>query len=224
VLAAASGGSGVAASETPDDAAEAFEALRREVARLGALVEASEAPDYSPTLGAIAASLATIEAHPALRLTPADHVAELRSGVEAIQHQSQRELASVLQRLNLAAGDLERLAQGQRTSKAQTRYLAIMTGVGAMLGAVAWVALSGPVARALPSAWNVPERMAAATLELSRWKAGSRLMESADPKLWASMADGLRLELDNQRQLNSCRRVTAPVVKHMRCEITVSIN
>ena len=62
------------------DPAQAFEALRAEVAALrqaiAAVVE-HQAPDYSPDLGRIAkglnhvgATLEAIEAHPALRLTP----------------------------------------------------------------------------------------------------------------------------------------------------------
>jgi hypothetical protein len=63
------------------DPATAFEALRAEVAALRQAVEAAagqKAPDYSPDLGRIVqelaqvdATLAAIEAHPALRLTPA---------------------------------------------------------------------------------------------------------------------------------------------------------
>jgi len=99
-----------------------------------------------------------------------------------------------------------------------------MTGVGAVLGVIAWVSLSGPVARALPSAWHVPERMAAATLKLGRWEAGSRLMESANPSVWASMANGLRLESDNLPALNACRRAASQAAKPARCQITVRAN
>lgn len=62
------------AQEEPEDAAaEAFEALRAEVIQLRAGVESLSAaiqgqasPDYTPTLGAIAKSLAAVEGHPAL--------------------------------------------------------------------------------------------------------------------------------------------------------------
>lgn len=62
------------------DPAEAFEALRAEVAALRQVIEAvgPPAPDYSPDLGRIVqglnhvgATLEAIEAHPALRMTPA---------------------------------------------------------------------------------------------------------------------------------------------------------
>ncbi len=58
--------------EPQDAAAEAFEALRAEIAQLRAALEGqpTTAPDYSPTLAVIARSLSTMEAQPALRLTP----------------------------------------------------------------------------------------------------------------------------------------------------------
>ncbi len=72
-------------AEPQDAAAEAFEALRAEVAQLRAVLEdlPTTAPDYSPTLAAIAQSLAAMEAHPALRLTPDALASQVRqaSGV-----------------------------------------------------------------------------------------------------------------------------------------------
>ena len=72
-------------SEPEDAAAEAFEALRAEVgllrADLAGLKSAAtaQATDYAPTLGAMANSLAAIEEHPALKLTPASFAARLVS-------------------------------------------------------------------------------------------------------------------------------------------------
>lgn len=66
--------------EGTGDPVQAFEALRAEVAALRQVIEGAElqAPDYSPDLGRIVqglnhvgATLEAIEAHPALRLTPA---------------------------------------------------------------------------------------------------------------------------------------------------------
>lgn len=57
-------------AEPQDAAAEAFEALRAEVAQLCTVLEGlpTTAPDYSPTLAAIAQSLAAMEARPASEL------------------------------------------------------------------------------------------------------------------------------------------------------------
>jgi hypothetical protein len=182
--------------EHQDAAAEAFEALRAEVAQLRTALEGlpTTAPDYSPTLAAIAQSLAAMEAHPALRLTPQDLASQVRQASEAAQQQCRRELANAVQRVDAAGADLERLAERQRTGREQVRQIAIMTAVGAVAGVVVWVCFSGPVARALPAGWSVPERMAAATLRLDRWKAGARLMHNANPQGWARLTEASRSE------------------------------
>lgn len=206
-----------------DDPAAAFEALRAEVAQVRAALDdpASAGPDYSPTLAAIAKSLAAIEAHPALRSTPEAFAHQVRQASEALQQQGRRELASAAQRVDVAGAELERLAARQRTGREQIRQVAIMTAVGAVAGVIMWVCFSGPIARALPASWNVPERMAAATLRLNRWEAGARLMRSADPGSWNALAAASSLWRDNADALEGCVRSAAKTGKPERCTVTL---
>jgi len=206
-----------------DDPAAAFEALRAEVAQVRAALDgpASAGPDYSPTLAAIAKSLAAIEAHPALRSTPEAFAHQVRQASEVLQQQGRRELAGAAQRVDAAAGELERLAERQRTGREQVRQVAIMTAVGAVAGISVWVCFSGPIARALPASWNVPERMAAATLRLNRWEAGARIMRSADPDSWKGVATALSLWRDNAAALEGCMRSAARTGKAERCTVTL---
>jgi hypothetical protein len=209
--------------EPQDAAAEAFEALRAEVAQLRAVLEGLRpaAPDYAPTLAAIAQSLAAVEAHPALRLTPDALASQVRQASEAAQQQGRRELANAVQRVAAAGADLERLAERQRTGREQVRQVAIMTGVGVVAGVIVWVGFSGPIARALPVGWLLPERMAAATLRLDRWEAGARLMRSVDPVSWNALAAGADLERANRAKLAACRAAGARMGKPQVCAITV---
>jgi hypothetical protein len=176
-----------------DDPAAVFEALRAEVAALradlGGEGEGRAAPDYAPTLGKMAATLAKIEAHPALQLTPEAFGYQIRQAREAAQQQGGRELSAAIQRMDGAAANLARLAVQQRAGREQNRWLAIVAGIGAVFGVVIWVGLSGPIARTLPAGWSVPERMAAATLRLDRWEAGARLMQDASPQGWAKLVE-----------------------------------
>ena len=66
--------------------------LRAEVAQLRTALEGlpTTAPDCSPTLAAIAQSLAAMEAHPALRLTPDALASQVRQASEAAQQQGRR--------------------------------------------------------------------------------------------------------------------------------------
>jgi hypothetical protein len=158
-----------------DDPA-AFEALRAEVAALRTSLgdgAGRPVPDYAPTLGKMAASPAKIEAHPALQLTPEAFAYNVRQARDAAQQQGSRDMSAAIQRVDAAGAGLERLTERQRTGREQVRQVAIMTGVGAVAGVVVWVCLSGPIARALPASWSVPEPMAAATLahgSLGGWR------------------------------------------------------
>jgi uncharacterized protein (DUF849 family) len=162
-----------------------------------------------------------MEAHPALRLTPDALASQVRQASEAAQQQGRRELANAVQRVDAAGADLERLAERQRTGREQVRQVAIMTAVGALAGAIVWVCISGPIARALPAGWSVPERMAAGTLRLDRWEAGARLMQNANPQGWAQFADGVKLERENRSALEDCWRAVNVTGKARRCIVVL---
>jgi hypothetical protein len=206
-----------------DDPAAAFEALRAEVAALRAsLGEGRAAPDYAPTLGKMAASLAKIEAHPALQLTPEAFAYQVRQARDSTQQQGSRDMSAAIQRVDGAAAELARLTERQRTGREQVRQVAIMTAVGAVVGVIVWVGLSGPIARAFPAGWYVSERMAAATLRLDRWEAGARLMQSDNPQGWAQVAAGAKLERENRPALEACWRAATRTGKAQRCIVILN--
>jgi hypothetical protein len=207
------------------DPAAAFEALRAEVATLGVRIEAaadrSAAPDYAPTLGKMADALAKIEAHPALQLTPEAFAYQVRQAREAVQQQRGRELANAVQRVDSAGAELERLAVRQRTGHDQVRQAAIMTAVGAVAGVIVWVCLSGPIARALPATWAIPEKMAAATMGKDRWRAGALMMSSVDPAGWNETVFAANLARSNQKALAACRSRAQKPGAPIRCALEV---
>ena len=142
--------------DTPDqedgagDPAQAFEALRAEVAALRQAIEAAaeqQAPDYSPDLGRIAkalnhvsATLEAIEAHPALRLTPEQFgQAMTRAGRELMNE--------VAQKYDRATRDAERerhqlagMIGTVRAKRNQTFWL-----IALPLAAFAFTLLASPV-------------------------------------------------------------------------------
>ena len=156
----------------------------------------------------------------ALRLTPQDLGAQTRQAVDAAQQQGRRELSNAVQLVNAAATEMQGLVQGERAGRDQDRWLAIAGGTGLVVGMILWACFSGPVARALPASWSVPEKMAAATLHLDRWDAGARLMQSASPPGWAQMVAGVDLEQANTAALDCLRRgdadAKATAVRHYR--------
>ena len=206
------------------DPAAAFEALRAEVAALRASLGAGDArvaPDYAPTLGKMAATLAKIEAHPALQLTPEAFAYQVRQARDAAQQQGSRDMSAAIQRVDAAGAGLERLTERQRTGRDQVRQVAIMTAVGAVAGVIVWVGLSGPIARALPAAWSVPEKMAAATLNLDRWRSGARMMASENREGWDEMVSGANLVRFNETALAHCRAKAPQPGPPVRCVVEI---
>jgi len=214
------------ADEEPHDAAaEAFEALRAEVAQVRAAVEAlpsalgdAKAPDYSPTLGAIAQRLETIESHPALQLTPEGYRRQVKAAADYVREGMQTELRELQGDIRSARVQLQQLGGNIRARDQQDRWLFYAAGAGAALGVFLWVMMSGPIARRLP--WDLGEKMAARTLGLDRWKAGQQLMTSAHPQDWRRIVWATNLEKENREALQACRdrpKSRGPV----RCVITV---
>jgi hypothetical protein len=133
-------------------AAEAFDALRGEVAlmRLGVEALAAERraqPDYTETLGQLAADMASSSAaigrlaeRGALSLAPEDVAREIRIA----QAHARREAAEVMQgaarQLSAAARELGRWIEQARTADLQNRRL-LQVGVAAVLlgGVIGWV-------------------------------------------------------------------------------------
>ena len=208
----------------PDEAAAAFEALRREFYELRQFVALTEErrPDYAPTLGAIAASLAKIEAHPALHLTPQAHAQQLRVVQEAAQRQGEQALNSATSRISNVAGELARTLDQARTADRQNWRLLQVGGGALALGAVLWAVLSGPIARALPASWAVPEKMAAATMHADRATAGQHMIGSVNPQEWAESLAAIRMFRANREPIAACRRKAQSSGTTTRCAINVS--
>lgn len=55
-----------------------------------------------------------------------------------------------------------------RTGQKQRRWVIYAALGGGAAALIAWTGLSGPIARALPASWQVPERVAAAALGQDR--------------------------------------------------------
>lgn len=205
-----------------DPAAEAFEALRAEVAQVRAAVEAlsqGQSPDYSPTLGVIAQRLDTIEGHPALQLTPEGYRRQVQAATDYVRQGLHAEFRELINDIRSARVQLQQLGANLRARDQQDRWLLYAAGAGAALGVFLWVMMSGPIARQLPASWHVPEKMAARTLALDRWEAGGRLMQSVSPKGWVRLIEASEVEQANRSTLENCRAAALRLNKAQPCTI-----
>lgn len=217
-------------------AEEAFDNLRGEVALLrrvieGLLAEPSKAsPEIARQLRSQAGELKRLAdeterlaGQPVLALTPealADQLRGMRRTVENELHAPWRVAIVDVER---AGAELARCAGQVRTSEHQRRQVTIVALMSGSLTLASWLALSGPIARALPKQWQVAERLAAATLDESRWEAGRRLMGRADPASWREIEAARELIAQNGPALRRCARASLRPGAERRCTVNLPI-
>lgn len=200
-----------------DPAAEAFERLRSEVALLRRAVEslatgAQEAPvDYSPTLAELSEAIAGVSAQavalgerPLLALAPDQLGSLFQIAAAKVLAKPVAELERERTTLRQAAEALGAARDADLAKSWSWRRTASLLGGGALVGVVLWSLLLGPVARALPAAWSVPERLASATLDLPMASAGEQLLRRSDAQAWEAMKVGRRLPADQLAELRDC--------------------
>ncbi len=217
-----------------DDATRAFECLRAEITVLCRAVEAIEpvlrenqAPDYSPTLGALAKSLDAI----ASRI----EAIETHTGATVPAEVARREIARVYDAsLRPARGDLERAtrevldaahalhgAAGHTRMREEQRGWIIRTAaIGAAAGLLMFPLLVFPLARFLPFG-NLPDSLAASALGEDRWNAGMGLMSRANPEKWNGFVADYTMVRATDGELKTCFDSAQKAGKEQRCSITI---
>ena len=222
------------------DAAEAFEAMRGELALLRRAVEGLAAerggqdiPDYSETLGrmqkgvdATAERIALINdviaRSPALAMTPEQMAQRIAEAGNAARREDQAALAKAGEDKARVMAELRAIA-GSAWTRADPRNRQLWFALGgAAAGILAWAIVPGLVAREIaPASWQWPERMAARTLDMPRWKAGQRMMQSAAPESWRAIVAGDKIMMANREAIDRCRKAAGKAREAVRCTITV---
>ena len=217
-----------AGGDEADGAARAFAALQAEVAALRravegvpAALEETRAPDYGPTLGALAQemasvtqNLAAITSHPALKLTPDQHGrAAERAGSESLRKAVQA-LGDETEAVKRERQQLAGLVGVARDRAGQRRALTWTAGVGVLLGLLLFPLLgsSAPGGSYL-AAWT--------TRHADRWLAGWSLLEAASPDSAGALAAASRLMGANTEALQACAEAARKAGHEQRCAITV---
>ncbi len=217
-----------------DDATRAFEGLRAEFTVLRRAVEAIEpvlrenqAPDYSPTLGALAKDLDAI----ASRI----EAIETHTGATVPAEVARREIARVYDAsLRPARGDLERatrevadaahalqVALGRvRTREEQRAWIIRTAAIGAAVGLLAFPLLVFPIARLLPFG-SLPDGLAASALGEDHWNAGMGLMSRADAEKWNGFVADYTMVRATDGELKTCFDAAQKAGKDQRCSITI---
>lgn len=220
-------------TRAPDDAAVAFEAMRRQLALLSAAVEgfasrqeAIAARDYAPDLEKIAERLTRVNHNigvlaerPGVALTLDEVTRQIDAATTTVRKADHAALAQAQHVQSQAAQQLDGLIDRIRTRAQQTDALVW----AAMFGLVAAMLLILIGSAALermgwrPSA----ETRAVALLGGDRWKAGQALMASEDPVRWRQIGDAVRLSDTNAEAIARCVARARKEGRPTRCAINV---
>lgn len=212
------------AIEPDDPATMAFLRLEGEIALMRRAVEnlATEKanidiPDYSSTLGEMAQyldeatmTLTAIAAKPAMDLTP-ENMAERMERAARIARQSDREQISAAEnRYDHAMRALTKMVASAKSAADQREHLIWAGGGGILAGCLLWAIIPGPIARALPESWHLPEKIAARAVgEPSIWEAGVRLLRVGSPEAWRAISDAAEMRRNNRVKIEACEQTAA---------------
>src|SRR3954471_15987360 len=166
---------GIQDDDQLDDATQAFDDLRAEVAVLRRAVEAlgpalkeNRSPDYSLSLGQIAKTqtaigtrLEAIEGHPALQMTPAAFGEQLERAVGNASREARREAEDLVQGISIASRDAQAMLGSARTRERQNWRLLEASTIGILAGLILFPLLGFPIARNLPFG-SLADRLATA--------------------------------------------------------------
>lgn len=198
----------------------------------GLAAKREAAPDYSETLGGIAALLEkmrnainTLAHRPAMEITPGAIAEQIAAAGAKARAEDAATITQARDRIDKAAGRMEYLAGTVATIRDQRRRLLWAAGGGALTGVVLWSFLPGVTLRALPQGWHMPEAMAAHIIgEPTLWEAGTRLMRADSPTAWDALTDAAQLMHDNRDTVTACEKIVAKTKQPVRGTIRIKSN
>jgi hypothetical protein len=218
-----------------DPAARAFTALGQKIDLLEAAVAGLAAkrdaePDYSETLGEIAALLERMRTaingmarSPAMQLAPRTMAAEITAAGTTARAADSALIDRARKQLEEAAKRIERLTGVAATILEQRRRLLWAAGGGLFAGMLLWSFLPGVILRALPQSWHMPENMARHIIgEPTLWEAGIRMMQAGDPDSWQAIILAVEMRRDNREAIDACERKATKTRNAVRCTIRIN--
>ncbi len=211
------------------DVSQALDELRLEVLKTQVLLEElrparSEPalPDYTLSLAALSQgvtelkmSLAAIQDHPALRLTPMDYQHAMTQSSQAAMQQAIAQFNETRIASERSQHELTRICGAVRSRQQQAFWLAIGCAAALWTGLI----LSPFLARLLP--FGMDTRVAATVMAADRWRAGATLMQAGNPEGWQAIEQASAFWQLNQGAIQACRALTEKSHRDQKCELRI---
>ncbi|ESQ89963.1 DUF6118 family protein [Asticcacaulis benevestitus] len=220
-----------------DEAAKAFEALRKSIDRrntatttelktirkgVEALFDQIEALQAKPDFAADLAQLKQIGVVVAKRLEALEASPALKQGINAFERAgtdlvkaSAQACDQKAQRFDYAASALERITRNINDRHIYRRYVAVAGGAGMVVGALLLLFLP----RLLP--FDADSHVAAAVMGKPRWEAGAAIMYATDAAEWQAVMANAQLGVENEAGLAQCRLAALRTGQTQRCAVKV---
>jgi hypothetical protein len=93
---------------------------------------------------------------------------------------------------------------------------------GLLAGCLLWSFLPGTLARAFPTGWHLPERLAHTVGEPTLWESGVRLMRADSPQAWEAITAAAQMRRDNRDAIAACEQAAAKAKQPVRCTIRIA--
>lgn len=222
--------------EETGDPAQAFEALRGEVAVLRQAVQAlpsawqdNRPPDYSPDLGrlvkglmAVEQRLGKMEALPMLSVPPGKFAAAADFAARELMEVAAETLKKATWEARQQSGELATMIGSARSQDVQNSRLYWTGLIAALVALLVGLFFSPSLASILPFGWN--QSVAATVMGTDRWDAGAALMQASNPQEWDNIIADWKLingDAANARAVSDCRTAVAKTGRSQTCRITV---
>ena len=156
-------------------------------------------------------------------MTPEQMAQRIAAAGNAARREDQAALAKAGEDKARVMAELRAIAGSAWTRADQkNRQLWFALG-GVAAGILAWAIVPGLVAREIaPASWQWPEHMAARTLDLPRWEAGQRMMQSASPTAFRAIVGADRIVTANHETIEGCSKAAARARETVRCTIKIA--
>ncbi|MBE1528980.1 hypothetical protein GGC65_003436 [Sphingopyxis sp. OAS728] len=184
--------------------------------------------DYSDDLAKIEKSfeetseaLDNLAAQPVLQLTPDRLAEQLRLAGARMRSDDHDKWQSAQNQLGEITRSLEKRLGAARLRDEQNRWVAIGSGIAAVLAFVAGCTMPPVIDRTVPESWQWPERRAANLLSRDMWGGGVRLMQAADLERWNALAQASQIYGRNQKAIETCRKQADRKKKPVNCSIEI---